>query len=331
MGPPQGGSSALATHTAVTGATGFVGRHVTRELVERSTRVRALARDREKVGGALPDEGVTPVFGDLSDRKALAELMRGCKSVVHCVGIRRETGPGVTFERVHVEGVQRVVDAAREAGVRRIVHISALGVRPDAPTDYQRTKWHGEQIVRTSGLDWTILRPSLIHGPDGELIQMMKGWVLGREAPHFFMPYFARVDGKPPAPPKLAAPKVQPVSVVDVAWAVGECLEQGESIGEVYELGGGEVLTWPEMLTTFRDALPYVESKKRIVPLPAPLGVAMARGAKTLGLGQMLPFGPDEPRMAQEDSVCSIAKAERHLGFEPVGFTPALREYADRV
>jgi NADH dehydrogenase len=163
-------------------------------------------------------------------------------------------------------------------------------------------------------------------------MQLIKGWVLGREAPRAFMPWFARIE-KPTGlgPPKLVSARVQPVSVADVAWAACEALERPEAAGEVFELGGPSELTWPELYTAVRDAMPMTNTKKKPVPIPGPMGVAMAKGAKAVGLAQLLPFGPDEPAMAQQDVTCSNDKAERLLGFDPVAFDTALHEYAGRI
>lgn len=318
---------------AVTGATGFVGRHVVRALRDAGHPVRALVRDREKARKTIPTEGVTWVVGDIAQQRAADELVAGCGAVVHCIGIRREVLPEATFARMHVEAVRVVTEAARRAGVRRYVHISALGTRPAAATEYHRSKFEGEEVVRKSGLDWTILRPSLVHGPDGEFIKMTKDWVLGRAAPWFVLPYFVRVSppaGFPPVP-KIESAIVQPVHVDDLAEAVVAALHNRDTIGEVYPLGGSEVLDWPTLLTTVRDALPMTEKSKKPAPLPGVLGWLIAKKAEFLGFGAALPFGPSEPIMATEDNVCSTDKARAQLGFRPRPFTASMREYAAQV
>ncbi len=318
---------------AVTGATGFVGRHTVRRLVEAGHTARCLVRSADKAAGLLPDERVELVTADVFDRHALPELLDGADALVHTIGIRRET-PGVTFERLHPGGTERVTEAMRGAGVRRLVHISALGTRADATTDYHRSKHAAETIVRGSGLDWTILRPSLIHGPDGEFIQMVRAWVLNRMAPRFFLPWFARVEveaGFPPKPPRLESAQVQPVHVEDVAEAVLRSLDRPQAIGEVYPLTGPETVDWPTLLTTVRDALPMGDKKMRTVGIPAPLGVVAARSAKAFGLAQALPFGPSEPVMASEPQTASRAKALAHLELETRPFIESVGAYAERV
>ncbi len=324
---------------AVTGATGFVGRHAVAVLLGRGHTVRALIRSVDKARSTIPAaENLERVQGDVFDREALAALLDGVDGVVHTIGIRREIPPDVTFSRLHTRATRTLVEAVRDAaGTRgtRFVHVSALGTRPDAPSDYWRTKHEAETIVRRSGLDWTILRPSIIHGHDGEFVQMVRDWVLGRAAPRFFLPYFARVEpprlGLPPTPPRLTSSLVQPVHVDDVAGAIADALETDDAIGEVYHLTGPETLDWPTLLTTIRDAMPLGDGRKKPRPIPAPLGVVAARTATVLGLGAAVPFGPSEPVMASEDSTASHRKAAAHLGFDPRPFRASVEAYADAI
>lgn len=321
-------------HTvAVTGATGFVGRHLVAELVRRGCRVRALARARSRAE-ALPVSGVTVVEGDLFDRDSMRRLAEGADAMIHLVGIRREAG-AQTFERMHVEATRRALEAASSAGVRRFLQMSAIGANPDGASAYQRTKFAAEMLVRSSGLDWTIFRPSIIHGPDGELVQMVKDWATGRAAPWFILPYFSRITidpSKPPfPPPKPEIPQIQPVHVDDVAWAFGEALDREESIGEVIPLGGPDAIGWPEMLTTFRDNIPLAKKRIRPVGLPAPVAIAQARAASLLGFADALPFSVSDAQMGSEDNVCSLDRARAKLAFEPRPFVESVETYARSI
>jgi NADH dehydrogenase len=325
-------NSADAKTVAVTGATGFVGRHVVRALLDTGHAVRTLVRDRDKARDTLP-RGTAQVVGDAEDRRTLADLAAECDAVVNCIGIRREFPPEVTFERVHVRCARAVVEASKAAGARRLVQISALGTRPNATTAYHRSKYEGERLVRESGLEWTILRPSLIHGPGGEFMKMAKDWAMGRAAPFVFMPYFARGgpgNGFPPIPRPESA-MVQPVHVEDVAAAVVAALREPAASGEIYPLAGPETLDWPTLLAIVRDALPLADRKKRIVPLPGVLASAAARAAEAVGLGAALPFGPSEPIMAIEDNTAALDKAREHLGLRPRAYSAAVRAYARQI
>ena len=330
-------SSALAGPkcVAVTGASGFVGRHTITALLEGgATEVRALGRDAAKCAHVLPqDDRVRTVLGDVFEEDAIDELLDGADAVVHTIGIRREA-PGATFERMHPGATREVIEGCERTGMSRFIHISALGTRANAPTQYWRTKYMAEQMLHASALHWTILRPSIIHGPDGEFMQMCRDWAIGRAAPWVVIPYFAQVEpprGFPPSLPRCVSALVQPIAVDDVARAVVACLGNNETVEEVYALGGSERLTWPELLRHVRDHVPMADRKKRIVPMPVGAGLAMATVAKHVGLSSALPFGESEPGMAGEDSTCELDKVRAHLGFVPGPFRTAMAQYANRL
>ena len=141
---------------AITGATGFVGSHLTTRLVSEGHEVVRLAR-RPRSGDA------DIVVSRLDDVNQLTEVFAGCDAVAHCAGINRESGDQ-TYERVHVEGTRNVVEAAKAAGVEKVVLMSFLRARPDCGSPYHESKWQAEEIVRNSGLDYTILKAGVIYG-----------------------------------------------------------------------------------------------------------------------------------------------------------------------
>jgi len=297
---------------AVTGASGFVGRAVVRELLSRGHEVHALVHSR-----GVGIDGVRTFPGNILDAEALARAMDGCAGAVHLVGIIRERPErGVTFKSIHDEGTATVVAAARRAGVDRLVHMSALGARADAPAEYHRTKHAGEQHVRNSGLKWTIFRPSLIHGPDSEFIQMETALALKRMAPYLFMPYFGRgLLGR------RGTGAVQPVYVGDVARLFADAFEKDLAIGRSYDVGGPDRLTWPEL---HRICSAVMAGRARAaVPVPAWAALALAR----IMPASSLPFGRDEVMMSLEDNVCDIAPLVRDFGFAPQPFEQSLRSY----
>ncbi len=322
---------------AVTGASGFVGRYVVRTLLKRGYRVRALVRDRAKALSVLPsDRNLTLVQGEVLDRRSPAELVAGTQACVNLIGIIRETS-GQTFQGMHVEAVKALTEAcaAVEQPVKRFVQISALGVRPDGKAEYQRTKFEGEQVVRRSGLDWTIIRPGLIHGPDGELVSMIAKWCKGAAAPFFFVPYFTRVvehhDGVLLGRVSLEGAAVAPVSVRDVAEAMARAIERPVSIGEIYNLCGSETMGWRNMLEQFGEALPGSDTTLPVIGLPARPHAKMAMVAKKLGLAGLFPFDEGQAYMAEEDSIANLEKIKQDLGLEPEGFSAVLGKYAGVV
>src|SRR6056297_1511415 len=194
----------------VTGGTGFVGREVIRQLTAAGHQVIALVRQgsTEK----LPQkENVKIQFGDITEPEELASGMRDCDALIHLVGIIRAfPDKGVTFERLHVDATQNALAAAKTSGITKILHMSANGAQKDSEIDYQKTKWRAEQLVRESGCDWTIFRPTIIFGAAGEFIEMLGDLV--RKSP--VVPVFA--DGQY---------RLQPVAVEQVAETFVKALE----------------------------------------------------------------------------------------------------------
>jgi uncharacterized protein YbjT (DUF2867 family) len=155
---------------AITGGTGFVGRHLARELVAQGPEAVLIARGKD-----LRDESIFKLAGasfiasDLSDPRELQRALSGCQAVAHCAGINREIGTQ-TYQRVHIEGTQNVVQAARLGGVRKIVLLSFLRARPVCGSAYHESKWAAEEIVRGSGLDYTIFKAGVIYGPGDHML-----------------------------------------------------------------------------------------------------------------------------------------------------------------
>lgn len=312
---------------AVTGASGFVGRYVVKALLERGARVRALVRSRSKADEALGrHDRLELIVGDILDRSRCEEVTAGAEACVHLVGIIREQG-GQRFEQMHVEATRTIVRACERGGVGRYVHMSALSASPLGKALYQRTKFAGEQVVRNSSLAWTIVRPGLIHGAEGEFTRLAARWARGAAPPHFFMPYFARgehMGGRR----RRVVPTVQPIYVGDVAEAICAALEREESVGEIYPLVGSERVDWRELLTGIRDSLHTRGPRLTAIGLPGEIAAMKARMAGMMGVGGLLPFDEGMALMGQEDSTACMTKARLHLGLNPGGFRQTLSTYA---
>jgi NADH dehydrogenase len=306
----------MAGRVFVTGGSGFVGSAVIDELVARGYRVNALVNRRK-----LDRADVQSIEGGLFSDRALDEGMRGVDAVIHLVGIIMERpSKGVTFEQMHVEGTRRVVDAAKRNGVQRYVHMSALGTRPNAVSEYHKTKDRAEAYVRASGLDWTIIRPSFIHGPRGEFMQMEAKWARGKAPPFLFMPYFgAGFMGRG------SAGNLQPVYVGDVARAFADALEKHRTIGEVYPVGGPDVVTWPQMHHLVSRAI--IGRERAAVALPAWYAKAITHFVPA----PLLPFNRDQVIMSQEDNTCDLSKFVDAFGWTPRGFEESVKSYASQL
>ena len=298
----------------VTGGSGFVGGAVIDELLSRGFGVNALIHQKD-----LPIPGDVQCFkGGLFDTRALDAAIIGCVAAIHLVGIIREVpAHDVTFQKMHVEGTKVVVDAAKARGVRRFIHMSALGTRDGAISQYHKTKWQAEEYVRASGLDWTILRPGLIHGPTGELMKMEIKWAKKQAPPYLFMPYFAGgLFGHRPAG------ILQPVYVKDVARAFVDCLSNPKTIGQTYGLGGSERISWPKFHQTISRA--FIGKSRLTLPIPAWWANVLTR----ITPPSLLPFNRDQIIMSREDNTTEMSGFERDFGWVPRGFSETLREYS---
>lgn len=233
----------------VTGATGYIGGYVSRRLLAEGHEVVGLARR----AAAQDPAGTRSAPGDVSTGEGLAAAMRGVDAVIHLVGIIAEQR-GATFENVHVDGTRNVLAAAAAAGVARFVHMSALGAHAQAESSYQRTKGAAEELVRASGLDWTIMRPSLVIGVGDA----------------FFGQTLKQLVTLPPIIPVVGtgAYPFRPVWVEDVATAFVSALSQGAAVGRSLDLTGPTEYSLRELLVMIRDLL---RPGKPLVNVPLPL------------------------------------------------------------
>jgi uncharacterized protein YbjT (DUF2867 family) len=288
----------------LTGATGFVGSHLMSRLLADGHEVVALVRDP----AVLPKhERLTPARGDVVTGAGLDEAARGCGAVIHLVGIIMEQGDA-TFERVHYAGTRNVVEAAKRAGVKRFVQMSALGARRDGVSAYQTTKWRAEEEVRKSGMEYVVLRPSLIFGPrDGFVTQMID---VMRSAP-LVRPVVGH--GKY---------RFRPIFIDDVVTCFVSSLTNAAATNQTIELGGGEELTLNEVLAQIAECV-GVRKPAFHVPFPVMYGVATV-------LGKVLkrpPVTTDQLRMLQEGSTCDTGPMRRIFGVEGVRFYTGLTQY----
>lgn len=290
---------------AITGATGFVGRHLASLFLRRDHRVRALVRDPSRAA-FLTAQGVELVAGSLQNGAALARLLDGADAAVHLVGIIVERG-SATFTAVHVDGTRRLLGAARAAGVRRFVHMSALGARADErATPYHRTKWQAEELVRGSGLPAVILRPALISGPESVPIRVLSQ--LHRWSP--VVPIFG--DGHFP---------IQAVWIEDVALAFALAFERSD-LGGTLELGGPTVLTYEEFVRAIGRAAGY---PRPLVHVPLALVRWVARMFDPLG--PAAPITSIQLQMLLEGSSTPSNAIETVFGIRPLPFEEGLQRF----
>lgn len=245
------------------GGSGFVGRAIANRLANAGVSVLVPTRRRSRAGHILLLPNVEAVEADVHDPATLARLFAGADAVVSLVGVlhSRSGEPyGPDFARAHVELPKKIVTACRGAGVKRLVHISALGASSEGPSEYQRSKAAGEAAIRSTGadLDWVILRPSVIFGRDDRFLNM-----------------FAELTGLFPVLPLAGAnTRFQPVHVEDIAEIVWRSLTAPEAAGQTYELAGPTVYTLRQ-LVEYVSAL--VGKPRPVIALPEGLAMLQAR------------------------------------------------------
>ncbi len=286
----------------VFGGTGFVGRQVVRALARKGLRVRAAVRQpgRGYRLRMLGDVGqIEVVQANIRDPDSVARALNGAEACINLVGVLYEAGPQ-KFEKVHSEGAGRVAAAARAAGVRRMVQVSALGADPGSPSQYGRTKAAGEAAVRQAFAEATIVRPSIVFGPEDD-----------------FFNRFARMASISPALPLIGGghTRFQPVYVGDLAEAIAQAAASDVHAGQTYELGGPAVYS-------FRDLMEFIlrETGHRRFLAPLPFSLAGLIGAMGNLVAPILapPITSDQVNSLRVDNVPSGALP----GLEAFGVTP---------
>ncbi len=311
----------------ITGASGFLGKNTAKRLSADGHSIRELVHNdrtawsleecieafvQEALQGGyfkLQTEVESPVLneigneifkGNILDLQSLEKAASGVDAVVHLVGIIQERpGTGATFENVHVDGVKNLIAAMKSASVSRLVHVSALGTRENAPSRYHRSKWQAEKLVIESGLQYTILRPSVIFGPgDG-----------------FTAKLISLVCGPPVIPVAGGKTKLSPVSVDDVAECIASSLSDSKHINKVYDIAGPESLSVEEIMRIVASAAgvrkPFAKVPALAVLTAALIGERIFRNP---------PITVDQFIMLSEDNVTNSNAARDVFGLKLKSF-----------
>ena len=295
----------------VTGGTGFVGRYVVRELLKRDHEVVLGVRNPAKAK-SLFGESVKVVEVDFSSRESVREALRSSQpeAVVHLIGILTEIKrKNITFEEVHYRFSVNLYDSARELGVGKAVHMSALGTDDRAPSRYHQTKRWAEKHLMESGMRYTIFRPSLILGPEQKL--------------------FPDMDRITKIFPVVALPgggdyRFQPVDVRDVAECFAEAVEKDRE--GVYELCGTREVSFKELL---KDVFSYLNRRVLMIPLPKKFMYYVGKVVEAVV--QPPPFSSDQILMMWKDNVCGLSEdahtngVRTFLGRDPIPYEESLR------
>lgn len=277
---------------AVVGATGFVGRHLVARLASRGASVRAVARKP-----AADVSGVDTVSADLLRPESLQTALHGVETVVHCAAVtadRKEAYPG-EYRRVNAEGTRNLVAAARLGGVKRIVLLNGLGTRPGKDGSYMRTRWEMAETVRSSGLAWIALQPSILFGGG---------------AP--FPAAIARLARQLPVMPVLGGGRtLQPLWVEDLVTCLMQSIADPRWDGRAIDLGGPEQVTFAQI-----DDLILATIKVRRLKLPLPLPLARI-AARIMSVLPNPPLVPATLELFEFDNTTDLDAVARTFGFQP--------------
>ena len=284
----------------VLGGTGFVGQHLCEKLVHLQWHVTLPTRRVQNAKHLQMLPLLTVLPGDVHDEATLAQLLAGQDAVVNLVAILH--GDEAAFNHAHVELPQKLARACAQAGVKRLVHVSALGAALDAPSMYQRSKARGEQALHAAPLDLTLLRPSVMFGAEDK-----------------FLNVFAKLQRVFPFVPLAgAATRFQPVWVEDVASAITHCLQHTDTIGKTFDLCGPQVLILKELVQLAAQMSGINQGRGRpVFGLPLALGKLQAA---------LMSLAPGEPLMSRDnlDSMSVDNVTDGKLpGLQALGITPA--------
>lgn len=276
----------------VTGATGFTGSHLLRALLQRGAAPRCLYRDPRRLMD-LPRDGVDWVRGDLADEEGLAAAMQGCGILLNTASLGFGHAPGL-------------LRAAHTAGIRRAVFLSTTAIFTRINATSRTVRLAAEESIRSSGLDWTILRPTMIYGsPRDRNIWRLVRWL--RRLP--ILPIFG--SGRH---------QMQPIHVSDVAAAMLACLDHPATIGQAYNIAGKTPQTYNELVDIAAAALGRRVWK---LHLPSSPFIAVLRGAERIGL--RLPLKAEQIERLNEDKAFDYGDAARDFAFSPLSFSEGIR------
>lgn len=283
----------------VFGGTGFLGRAIVRQLVRANMPVRIAARHP----AAVRSDVVEQVQADVRDEAAVAAAIAGAQAAVNVVGLYVEQGQD-SFDAVHVQGALHVARQAREHGLKRLIHISGIGADPDSESPYIRARARGESRVKEAFVDATIIRPSVLFGPQDAFLNVLD-----------------RMSSRLPVFPLFGAgeTRLQPVYVDDVAAAVTACLRNVATVEKVYELGGIEVHTYRDIL---QQVLRHRGRRRALLSVPFVIWDLLAGGLSKLPAP---PITRDQIALMRQDNVVHPnAKGFVELGVGPSSLSQLL-------
>lgn len=294
----------------VTGATGYIGRHLVQRLVEQGERPRCLVRDIQRAANLFPADKVELVQGATTQPDTLKAAVSDIDTIVHAAFLTadRKQSTGNQYEETNVNGTANLINAAKAAGVKRIIEISGLGTKEDKPGTYMQGRYLSEQMLIESGLNWTIIRPSVLFGKDAPFIKGLSDLI--RTAP---------------VVPLIGGGKTlfQPISVDDVVTVIVKVLE--DPIGtnkHIYTIGGPAYYSFSQVFDVLLKAMHKSRPK---VYAPTPLvGIGAAVMEAIL---PKPPLTKAAMTLFSFDNTTDLNSVERDFGFTPVSFSAYMEKH----
>lgn len=293
----------------ITGATGYIGRHLVARLAAQEERPRCLVRDTQRAASILPADKVEFVQGNTTQPDSLGAAMRGVDTVVHAAFLTadRKQSAGNHYQETNVQGTANVIKAAQDAGVKRIIEMSGLGTKPDKPGSYMQGRYLAEKMLKESGLDWTIIQPSVLFGKDAPFIKGLSNLI-----------------HTAPVVPLIGGGKImfQPIYVEDVVTVVIKVLDDpARTAGKTYTIGGPEYYSFTQII----DALLRAMHKTRI-KVYAPTSLVGIGAAVMEAVLPKPPLTRAAMTLFSFDNTTDLDSVERDFGFKPLSFALYLEE-----
>ena len=294
----------------ITGTTGYIGRHLVARLVAQGERPRCLVRDINRAKRLLPADKVELVQGATTSPVSLDAAVQGIDTIVHAAFLTadRKQSTGNEYQKTNVHGTANLIKAAKNAGVKRIIEISGLGTKPDKPGSYMQGRYLAEKMLKESGLDWTIIQPSVLFGKDAPFIKGLTDLI--RSAP--VVPLIG--GGKT---------KFQPIYVEDVVTVIIKVLEDPErTSGKTYTIGGPAYYSFSQVIDILLDTM-----HKTRIKAPAPTTLVCVGALMMEAVLPKPPFTKAAMALFSFDNTTDLQGVKRDFGFTPVSFTDYLKEH----
>jgi len=291
----------------LTGGTGYVGSRILQDLLSEGHQVSALVRPGSESKLPVDPQKMTVVHGEILDKSSFSDALGECEAIIHLIGIIREfPGKGITFEKFHLEATQNILAAAKEHHISRYIHMSALGARKDSASGYFSTKARAEEFVTSSGLDYTIFKPSIIFGANDDFINYFAG----------IMKTFHVIPiiGK-------GTYRMQPIAVQDIGELFVQSLTTPASIGKTYEVAGPDRYEYKEMMQVVKRMI-----GTWAIPIHTPKAL-MSPMAKLFQHFRFFPVTNDQIIMLYDENITDDTRIYEDFTIEPTPFKQGIEAY----